>query len=78
MFEVCVLPEFLVNPPIALNLTERFSNCPNLCKKPDLLDLAENSIFNVMQSVNVITKSCFDPPGSLATMDVAASNQACN
>ena len=63
---------------MALNLTERFSNCPSLCKKPDLLDLAENSMFNVIPSDNVITKSCFDPPASLATMDVAASNPACN
>ena len=40
--------------------------------------LAENSIFNVIPSVNVITKSCFDPPASLATIDVAASSPACN
>ena len=72
-----ILHEFLVNPLMALNLTERFSNCPNLCKKPDLLVLAENSISNVIPSVNFIRNSCFDAPG-LATIDVAASSPADN
>ena len=66
-----------MNPLTALNLIERFSNCPNLCKKPDLLDLAENSMSNVIPSVNFIRNSCFDTPG-LATIDVAAYNPACN
>jgi hypothetical protein len=58
-------------------LTARFSNCPSLCKKPDLLVLVENSISNVIPSVNFKINACFDPPG-LAKIDVAASNPADN
>ena len=39
--------------------------------------LAENSMSNVIPSVNFIRNSCFDAPG-LATIDVAASSPADN